>query len=426
MTAADGTAPDRLTRRVPAQRRTATDRAATDDGDTDPGDSGRPTELTILLPCLDEAETLASCISKAQRFLERTSICGEVLVADNGSTDGSVKIARSMGARVAIAHQRGYGSALNAGIAAARGRYVIMGDADDSYDFESLDAFVDMLRGGSDLVMGNRFEGGVQPGAMPWLHRRIGNPLLSWVGRRFFRVPVRDFHCGLRAFDRRKVIGLGLHTTGMEWASELVVAASMAEFEIGEVPTTLAPDGRSRRPHLRSFHDGWRHLRFLLLYSPRWLFLYPGLTMFLIGLAMSIALTIRPITIGDVGFDIGTLILASGLCIIGYSVLWFAIISRDFASRERLLPENRQAPFVHRHWSLERGLAMGSVLMAMGVVVAIASLWRWRSEGFGPLDGQQTVRSVVPALLGLVLGAQTIFSSLFWSMLQLPTHRGDD
>ncbi len=395
---------------------------------TDHGDATTASdpEFTILMPCLDEAETLGVCISKAQRFLERTSICGEVLVADNGSTDGSAELARAMGARVIDAHPRGYGSALNAGIAAACGRYVIMGDADDSYDFESLDAFVERLRNGADLVMGNRFRGRVEPGAMPWLHRRIGNPMLSWIGRRFFRVPVGDFHCGLRAFDRGKVLDLGLHTTGMEWASELVVAASMGGLVIDEVPITLSPDGRSRPPHLRSFHDGWRHLRFLLLYSPRWLFLYPGLLMFLVGLLLSTLLTIGPITIGDVGFDIGTLVLASGLCIVGYSALWFAIISRDFATREQLLPESRRGRFVHRHWSLERGLALGALLMVIGVAAAIASVLRWGSSGFGPLDGQQTIRSVTPALLGLVLGAQTIFSSLFWSMLQLPTRGGDD
>ena len=365
-------------------------------------------ELTILMPCLNEAETLDRCITNAFQFLRTSGICGEVVVADNGSTDGSPEIARRLGARVVEVPGRGYGAALNGGIAAAKGTYVIMGDADASYDFSNLGDFVESLRSGNDLVMGNRFAGGIEDGAMPWHHRWIGNPVLSWVGRLFFRIPVRDFHCGLRGFKRERVVDLGLHTTGMEWASELVVASAFAGLKISEVPTTLAPDGRSRPPHLRSFHDGWRHLRFLLLYSPRWLFLYPGILMFSVGLGATAALTIGPVEIGGVGLDIGTLLLAVSCTIVGYLALWFAVISRDFAAREGFLPSSPRSNFVKQVWSLERGLFVGTLLLLIGGFLTVVSFLRWRAVGYGALDGAETIRTVAPAVLGLVLGTQTI------------------
>ncbi|MGQ3257417.1 MAG: glycosyltransferase family 2 protein, partial [Microbacterium aurantiacum] len=265
----------------------------------------RDLELTILMPCLNEAETLEVCIRKARGFLERSGIEGEVLISDNGSTDGSQELAARLGARVTHAPRRGYGAALINGIETARGRFIIMGDADDSYDFENLQPFVDRLREGADLVMGNRFAGGIAPGAMPPLHKYLGNPVLSGIGQLFFRPNVGDFHCGLRGFNRDRIAALGLQTTGMEFASEMVVKATLARpnYRIEEVPTTLKKDGRSRPPHLRSWHDGWRHLRFLLIFAPRWLFVYPGLVAFLLGALAVGVLAFGGIEIGGVGFD---------------------------------------------------------------------------------------------------------------------------
>src|SRR6266705_273771 len=296
------------------------------------------TELTILMPCLNEAATVGSCIAKARGFLERAGIAGEVLVADNGSDDGSRALAEAAGARVVEVAERGYGAALAGGITAARGRYVIIGDADDSYDFARLEGFVARLREGYPLVMGNRFHGGIGKGAMPLLHRYLGNPVLSFVGRLLFRAPVGDFHCGLRGFDRDAVRALDLRTRGMEFASELVVKAALAGWRIAEVPTTLQPDGRGRPPHLRSWRDGWRHLRFLLLFSPRWLFLYPGLTLFIVGSTLSTALYFSTLRIGGAGLDIHTLLVAGFLSLLGYQLVLFAVFTKIFAIREGFHP----------------------------------------------------------------------------------------
>src|SRR5215510_9486646 len=287
-------------------------------------------ELTILMPCLNEAETLASCIGKAKEFLARTGISGEVLIADNGSSDGSRQLAEELGARVISVQQRGYGAALMGGIEAARGQYTIMGDADDSYDFASIDPFIDQLKGGADLVVGNRFNR-IQPGAMPLMHRYLGNPMLSFIGRLFFHIPISDFHCGLRGFNTAKMRMLGLQTTGMEFASEMIVRGVLAGFNIAEVPITLYPDGRSRPPHLRTWRDGWRHLRFLLLYSPRWLFLYPGALLMIAGLAAGIWLSPRQRTIAGIGFDIHTLLFAALAVIIGFQAINFAVFTKVFA-----------------------------------------------------------------------------------------------
>src|SRR5262245_15428578 len=296
-------------------------------------------ELTILMPCLDEAATVARCVDKARAFLARAGIEGEVVVADNGSTDGSRALAERAGARVVEVARRGYGAALAAGIAAARGRYVIMGDADDSYDFSRLEGFVEKLREGHLLVMGNRFRGGIRPGAMPPLHRYLGNPVLSFIGRLFFRAPVRDFHCGLRGFDRAAALSLGLRTPGMEFASELVVKAALAGWRIAEVPTTLDPDGRGRPPHLRSWRDGWRHLRFLLLFSPRWLFFYPGAALLLLGASLTTALYFAPLRIGGIGLDVHSMLYASAAALLGMQLCLFALFARVSAQLAGLLPE---------------------------------------------------------------------------------------
>ena len=378
-------------------------------------------ELTILMPCLNEAETLETCIRKALGYLERAGVDGEVVIADNGSTDGSQDIARRLGARVVPIAERGYGAALIGGIAAARGRYVIMGDADDSYDFSALDPFLERLREGAQLVMGNRFRGGIAPGAMPPLHKYLGNPVLSGIGALFFKPGVKDFHCGLRGFDRDAVLALGLRTSGMEFASEMVVEACLAKLRITEVPTTLSKDGRSRPPHLRSWHDGWRHLRFLLVFSPRWLFLYPGLLLLSVGLLASLVLLFGPVEIGSVGFDVSTMIYATAAAIIGYQAVLFAVLTKVYAEREGFLPAGPRFRAVSGRLTLERGLLAGLGIFVLGLVVAVIQVARWGDVGFGGLDAREAVRVAVPATLGLVLGFETMMSSMLLGILTIPT-----
>jgi len=284
-------------------------------------------ELTILMPCLNEAETLAKCIGDARRFIAENAISAEVLIADNGSTDHSVTIAEDAGARVVHAETKGYGAALIAGIRAARGRYVIMGDADDSYDFTALLPFLASLRNGTDLVIGNRFAGGIEAGAMPALHRFLGNPVLSFLGRLFFKIRIGDFHCGLRGINRQRFSQLTLRTTGMEFASEMIVTSALSDFKIREVPTVLRPDGRTRAPHLKTWSDGWRHLSFLLIYSPRWAFLYPGLALILFGILIASVLLPGAVYIGGVGFDIHTFVLACFAILIGIQTALVAFLA---------------------------------------------------------------------------------------------------
>ena len=387
--------------------------------------TGQSLELTILMPCLNEAETLATCIRKAREFLAAHDVRGEVLVAENGSTDGSQAIAEAEGARVVRVAERGYGAALIGGIAAARGTFVAMADADDSYDFGTLGPFLERLRQGDDLVMGNRFAGGIEPGAMPALHRYLGNPVLSFVGRLFFRAPVGDFHCGLRAFRRDSIIGLHLRTTGMEFASEMVVKACLAGLRVTEVPTTLKKDGRSRPPHLRSFRDGWRHLRFLLLFSPRWLFLYPGLAVTAIGVAFTVILVRGPVTIGGSGFDIGSLLYAVALTVVGYQAVLFSVLSRVYAHAEGFLPTKPRFDAFQRRLSMEKGVTLGVAMFLFGIVASLLSLLRWSNADFGSLPPEQSIRTVTPGVLGLMLGAQTILSGLFLSLLRIRIVRPD-
>lgn len=378
-------------------------------------------ELTILMPCLNEAETLETCIRKALGFLERAGVDGEVVIADNGSSDGSQQIAEQLGARVVPVAEKGYGAALIGGIVAARGRFVIMGDADDSYDFSSLDPFVAKLRDGFDLVMGNRFAGGIAPGAMPPLHRYLGNPVLSGIGRLFFKPDVHDFHCGLRGFSREAILRLGLRTSGMEFASEMVVKASLARLRIAEVPTTLAKDGRSRPPHLRSWHDGWRHLRFLLVFSPRWLFWIPGWTLLVVGLLASIVLLFGPVAIGSVGFDVSTMVYALGAAILGYQAVLFAVLTKVYAHHEGFLPAGPRFWRFMDRLTVERGLLFGLLLFLAGFAIAVMQLVRWGHVSFGALDARGAVRVAVPAVLGLTLGFQTMMSSMFVGILGIPT-----
>ena len=379
-------------------------------------------ELTILMPCLNEAETLATCIARARSFLDRTGVAGEIVVADNGSTDGSQDIAAAAGARLVTVTERGYGAALAGGIAAARGRFVIMGDADDSYDFAHLDGFLAALRDGADLVMGNRFRGGIAPGAMPWHHRHVGNPLLSFLGRLFFRTPIGDFHCGLRGFSRAAILGLKLRTTGMEFASEMVVKATLARLDVREVPTTLGKDGRSRRPHLRSFRDGWRHLRFLLLFSPRWLFLYPGIALLLIGLVVGAILLPGPLHIGSVNFDIHTFLVAALCVIVGLQSISFAIIGRRFASRYGFIPRSGTYDRLLEALTLERVLLAAVILMLAGFVGLFWGLGEWAKRDFGPLNPGTTLRAMILAMTALVTGFQMAMSGFMSSMINIPIY----
>jgi glycosyltransferase involved in cell wall biosynthesis len=376
-------------------------------------------EFSIVMPCLNEAETLAVCIEKARRSLGELNCVGEIIVADNGSTDGSQQIAASLGARVVQVETKGYGSALLGGIAAARGRYVIMGDADDSYDFANLRPFVEKLREGYELVMGNRYKGGIRPGAMPPLHQYFGNPLLSGIGRIFFHSPCGDFQCGLRSFRKEAIERLDLRTTGMEFASEMVVKATLRNLRVAEVPTTLSPDGRNRPPHLRTWHDGWRYLRFLLLYSPRWLFLYPGLALILLGLVTGLLILPGPLTFGSIHFDIHTLLYAAMAVVIGFQAVTFALFTKVFAISEGLLPEDARLNRLLRWINLELGLMVGALLLFFGLGTSVYALSGWGALAFGALDPFRVMRMIIPAVTALVLGCQIILSSFFLSVLRL-------
>jgi len=382
-------------------------------------DEAAPIELSIVMPCLNESETLATCIRHAQTFLAASGVVGEVIIADNGSTDGSQQIAEDEGARVVNVAEKGYGAALIGGIAAARGTYVAMGDADDSYDFEGLGPFVDELRNGADLVMGNRFRGGIEPGAMPKLHKYLGNPVLSLVGRLFFNAPVKDFHCGLRAFRRDSITALSLRTTGMEFASEMVVKASLTGLNIVEVPTTLRKDGRSRPPHLRSWRDGWRHLRFLMLYSPRWVFFYPGLLLTALGLLATAVLLAGPVIIGDFGLDIGTMLYSAAIAVVGYQAVLFFLLSKVYALHEGFLPASQRFRALQGRLNLENITVAGVVIFVLGLIWLVVSFVWWGGSDFGALDPADSVRRVMPAVLSLIIGAQTIMAGLFLSLLRI-------
>lgn len=380
-------------------------------------------ELTVVMPCLNESRTLETCIRKAQGWFERSGVRGEVVIGDNGSTDGSQEIARRCGARVVDVPVRGYGAALFHASTAALGRYIVMGDSDDSYDFSNLTPFVEKLRGGCDLVMGNRFAGGIKKGAMPWKNRYIGNPILTAIGRLFFRSPAHDFHCGLRGFSTDAFRRLDLRTTGMEYASEMVIKATLLGMDIVEVPTTLSPDGRDRAPHLRPWSDGWRHLRFMLLYSPRWLFLVPGMCLFVVGLATLAWLLPGPRRLLGVALDVHTLLYAATAVLIGFQAVAFAAFSKVFAIAEGLLPPDRTLDRIFRYVTLEVGLLFGVLLVVSGIGGSIASVLYWSARSFGPLDPARVLRAVIPSALFIALGTQVIFASFFMSVLGLRIRR---
>ena len=376
-------------------------------------------ELSIVIPCLNERETLAACIRKAHEGARSAVGTGnyEIVVVDNGSTDGSQDIARKERARLIHAPVRGYGAALMAGIDASQGTDIIMGDADDSYDFLNLAPFIEKLRQGFDLVMGNRYLGGIRPGAMPFLHRYVGNPLLSLIGRIFFRVRVGDFHCGLRGLRKEAILGLNLVTTGMEFASEMVVKASLQRLRIAEVPTVLWPSGRTRRPHLRTWSDGWRHLRFLLLYSPRWLFLYPGLISVLIGTAASAALLFGPLRVGSLVLDIGTLAFATSLIIVGAQAVIFAVFTKAFGVQAGYLPADPLLTRLLLYAKLETGLILGGLMALSGILASAAALRYWESRLFGPLTPSISMRMIIPGVTLSTLGIQVVLASFFLSIM---------
>jgi glycosyltransferase involved in cell wall biosynthesis len=376
-------------------------------------------ELSVIMPCLNEEATLADCIERIQKTLQESHIAGEIIVADNGSRDKSREIAQGMGVRVVSVENKGYGSALMGGIASARGEYIVIGDADGSYDFSQIPVFLERLRAGYQLVMGNRFAGGIQPGAMPALHRYLGNPLLTAIGRLFFRAQCHDFYCGLRGFTRTAYESMTLRTTGMEFASEMVVKASLFNMPICEVPTTLSPDRRRGRSHLRTWHDGFRGLRFLLLYSPRWLFLYPGLALLVVGFAIAAWILPGPRKIGHSFLDIHTLLYGAVAILTGFQAVVFALFTKVFGITEGLLPKDPRLARAFRVLTLERGLLVGALLLLIGIGVATYSAYIWSRSGFGPMNPFVLVRLVAAALVLITLGVEIVLSSFFLSILSL-------
>lgn len=376
-------------------------------------------ELSVVMPCLNEAETLAVCIKRAKGFFERENINGEVIIADNGSTDGSQQIAVDLNATVVNVPQKGYGSALRGGIEAANGKFIIMGDADDSYDFSNLMPYLSKLREGNDMVMGNRFKGGIKKGAMPFLHRYLGNPVLSFIGRLFFKSKIGDFHCGLRGFSKEAYYKMELKTSGMEFASEMIVKASLKDLKIAEVPTILSPDGRTRPPHLNTWRDGWRHLRFLVLYSPNWLFLIPGLLLMVFGLITSSFLISGPVSIGRVNFGVHTLLFTSGFVLIGFQFILFYGLTKVFTVENELLPKSNKYDRLFKFINLEKGLVVGLLLVIAGIVLSFLAYSDWQALRFGDIENTSMFRTVIPAVTLMLLGIQVILFSLFFSILGL-------
>jgi glycosyltransferase involved in cell wall biosynthesis len=384
-----------------------------------------PVELTIVMPCLNEAETLARCIEKAKLGIQKSGVRGEIVIADNGSTDGSQAIAEKSGARLVPVKEKGYGSALIGGVRAASGEWIIMGDADDSYDFSDLNGFVKKFREGFELVMGCRLPvggGTISPGAMPWKNRWIGNPILSFIGRLFFKCPAHDFHAGLRGFTKTAFEKMDLQTTGMEFASEMVIKSTLKGLKISEVPITLHKDGRSRPPHLKPWRDGWRHLRFMLLFSPRWLFLVPGLLLSALGFIFAAALSFGNFRLGHVEFNVGTLVVACMTVIVGFQLVAFAFFTKVFAIAEGLLPDDPKLTRVFKIFTLEKGLVFGLLVLLGGIFLLAQSVWIWRQANYGILPStEENLRRLIPAVTLVVLGVQIIFSSFFMSTLGLKT-----
>lgn len=383
--------------------------------------TARVPEFSIIIPCLNESRTLPQCIARANRFIKASRLTAEIVIGDNGSTDGSQAIAHKLGARVVSVTRRGYGAAIFGACEAARGKYFIMGDADDSYHFDELKPFIEPLRAGYDLVMGNRFAGGIEPGAMPWKNRYIGNPVLSFIGRFLFSSKIKDFHCGMRGFSREAFGKLDLRTTGMEFASEMVIKAVLRKMKITEVPVKLYKDGRDRPPHLRPWRDGWRHLRFMLLYSPRWLFLYPGLALLFLGVLLIAALIPGVFSIGDIRLDIHSMLYASSMVMLGYQAILYSYLAKSFAIRSGLLNADSWTKRFDRVFSLELGALLGLVLLLAGLGISINEVTQWSKNNFGLLNPVVTMRPVILAVLLMILGLETILFSFFASFFSLGT-----
>lgn len=375
-------------------------------------------ELTILMPCLNEAETLAECINKAKKFIQAEQIIAEILIADNGSQDGSQQIAKDLGARVVNVSTRGYGAALIEGINAAKGKYIIMGDADDSYNFRNLKLFLEKLRADYDLVMGNRFKGGIEKGAMPFLHKFLGNPVLSGIGRLLFKSPIKDFHCGLRGFSREAIQKIQLEMPGMEFASEMVVKATLHKLKITEVPTTLSPDGRNRPPHLRRWHDGWRHLKFLFLYAPNWLFLYPGFFLFLFGLAGLLRLTIAPVTFGKYTFDTHAMLYMGAFVNIGLQTISFSLFTKYYYAQVKFICTSTLTQKILSFFTLERCIILSLILAVIGTYGSIDAFLKWSATSFGQLKPASLMRELIPSLVSLMIGVQLFFSGFFLDVIR--------
>jgi glycosyltransferase involved in cell wall biosynthesis len=379
----------------------------------------REIELTILMPCLNEAETLEICIKKAMSFLTDNKVNGEVLIADNGSTDGSQDIATRNGARVVNIEQKGYGSALRGGSENARGKYIIMGDADDSYNFLNLMPFLEKLREGYELVMGNRFKGGIEKGAMPPLHKYLGNPVLSFIGRIFYPSEIKDFHCGLRGYNRAAIKSLQLQTTGMEYASEMVVQATLHKLRMIEVPTTLSPDGRTRPPHLRSWRDGWRHLKFLMMYSPNWTFLYPGLILSVVGLLMMVIIGVGPTKIGNVNFGINTMMYGSASLLVGVNIILFSMFTKAYALSSGFIPNSPKTIGIFEKFTVEKGVVIGVALTLLGIAATIFAFIIWGNNSFGNLQPESIMKITIPATTLIAIGIELIFASFFLGILEI-------
>ena len=379
--------------------------------------NSRVPDVSIVMPCLNEAETLATCIRKARNFLDSNQMEGEIIIADNGSTDGSVRIAEEMGVSVVHVDQKGYGNALRGGFEAARSQYIIMGDADDSYDFSDLMPFMEALGQGCDLVVGNRFKGEIKSGAMPVLHRYLGNPVLSWIARLFFKSDIGDFHCGLRGCRKDVLLALNLQTTGMEFASEMIVKAVMKGIKIKEVPITLYPDGRTRPPHLRTWSDGWRHLRFLLLYSPRWLFFYPGILLMILGSFISVLLIDGPQKVGSITLDINTLLYAAFLIILGAQSVLFSLFTYIFGVNNGLLSKDKTTERFIKRIGLEKGIFLSLTMIVLGFISSLGALIYWSQNHFGNIDPTFSMRLAIPGAVLFMLGFQTLFASFFLSIL---------
>ncbi len=376
-------------------------------------------ELTILMPCLNEAETIATCIQKAKKSIEKNNIKGEVLIADNGSTDGSQEIAIKNGARVINVPKRGYGSALIEGTKQAFGKFIIMGDADDSYDFSNIMPFVDKLREGYELVMGNRFKGGIEKGAMPWSHKYIGTPVISFIGRLFYKSKIGDFNCGMRGYDRNAILNLDLKCTGMEYASEMIVQANLNKLKIAEIPTTLKKDGRSRPPHLKSFSDGWRHLKFLLMYSPKWLFLIPGLFIMIIGIIGSSLLLFNDLKLFNLTLGVHSRLFFGAMVVVGLQIVIFSLLAKTYAINSGMNPKKDKMGNFLKIVTLEKGLIIGIIFILFGVSLSIYSLIVWKNASWGNLNPEGVMHITIPAVYFLIAGVQMAFASFLYGILNI-------